>query len=111
MHSSFKIARLLHFKSVRSFTQIMNDDTDVLKEKRSISSSTFLIILCNAFHSALVGSPSLTEKFPPSSWNNFQNLRRNLKTPSIPLVFQGLLCSSGPRNISYIRNVSAPYCS
>ena len=31
--------------------------------------------------------------------------------PSMPLVSHGLLCSSGPRNISYNRSVSAPYGS
>src|SRR5690606_15611958 len=87
------------------------DETEVLKEKRSISSSTFLMILCKAFHSAFSGSSSLTANPPSASWNNFQNLRRNLYTPSMPLVFQGLLCSNGPRNISYIRKVSAPYWS
>src|SRR6478735_6039018 len=29
----------------------------------------------------------------------------------MPLVSQGLLCSTGPRNISYMRKVSAPYFS
>src|SRR5690606_35142003 len=29
----------------------------------------------------------------------------------MPAVFQGLYCSSGPRNISYKRKLSAPYCS
>ena len=38
---------MLHFKSVNSFTQIINVLTEVLNEKRSISSSTFLIVLCN----------------------------------------------------------------
>src|SRR5690606_551141 len=34
---------------------------------------------------------------------------KNRCTPSIPLVSQGLLISTGPKNISYMRNVSAPY--
>ena len=38
-------------------------------------------------------------------------LRKNLCTPSMPLVSQGLDCSKGPKNISYKRKVSAPYCS
>src|SRR5690606_997348 len=71
---------------------------------------TFLMILCNAFNSALVGSALLTVNSHASLWNKRQNLRKNLNTPSIPLVFQGLLCSNGPKNISYMRKVSAPYC-
>src|ERR1700748_1962532 len=102
------MAFLLHFKSVNSFTAIIKLETEVLNEKRSMSSSTLRIILCNDFNSALVGSADDTLKFQASSWNKRQNLRRNLNTPSIPLVFHGLLCSSGPKNISYIRRVSAP---
>src|SRR5450631_2772508 len=85
--------------------------TAVLKENRSVSSSTFLIALCNTFHSASVAW-LFVQTFPfRSSKNKRQSLRRNRCTPSIPLVSQGLLCSTGPRNISYIRNVSAPYFS
>src|SRR5487761_2477314 len=46
-----------------------------------------------------------------SSKNSLHSFRRKRCTPSIPLVSQGLLCSTGPRNISYILNVSAPYFS
>src|SRR5258706_1458473 len=50
-------------------------------------------------------------QLPLSSWKRFQKRLKNLYTPSMPLVFQGLDCSSGPRNISYRRRVSAPYFS
>src|ERR1700722_20192631 len=105
---SCRTARLLHFKSVSSFTAIIKLETDVLNEKRSTSSSTLRMILCSDFNSALVGSSSDKLNFHASSWNSLQNLRRNLKTPSMPLVFHGLLCSKGPKNISYMRRVSAP---
>src|SRR5690606_25221992 len=109
--SGARISRLLHFRSVSSFTQIIKADTEVLNEKRSISSSTFLMILCKALYSALLGSSSDTWKFPSASWNKRHTLRKNLYTPSIPFVFQGFACSKGPKNISYRRRVSAPYCS
>src|SRR5690606_5883097 len=108
MIKSSRILRLLHFKSVNSFTQIINAETEVLNEKRSISSSTFLMILCNALYSVFVGSSSDTLKFPSASWNKRHTLRKNLYTPSIPFVFQGFDCSKGPKNISYRRKVSAP---
>src|SRR5690606_2151112 len=54
------------------------------------------------------GSSSVTFK-PLSSKYNRHNFFRNPKTPVIPAVFQGLACSSGPKNISYKRKVSAPY--
>ncbi len=38
-------------------------------------------------------------------------MRKKRCTPSMPLVSQGLLCSTGPRNISYMRKVSAPNLS
>ena len=88
----------------------MNWDTEVLKEKRSISSVIFLMVLCNAFSSAAVGASSVTMLCSVcSSKNKRHNFFRKRCTPSIPLVSQGLLISIGPRNISYIRNVSAPY--
>src|SRR5690606_12413012 len=101
-------ARLLHFMELSSFTQIMNSLTVVLNEKLLISCSTFLMVLCRIFNSSRVGSALLTFQLPCASWNRFQNLRKNLNTPSMPLVFQGLLNSSGPRNISYKHSVSAP---
>src|SRR5690606_9942520 len=111
MIRSCNTLRLLHFRSVNSLTQIIKADTEVLNEKRSISSSTFLMILCKALYSALLGSSSETWKLPSASWNKRHSLRRNLYTPSIPLVFQGFACSNGPKNISYKRKVSAPYFS
>ena len=44
-----------------------------------------------------------------SSKNNRQTFRKKLCDPEIEFVFQGLNCSNGPKNISYTRNVSAPY--
>src|SRR5690606_24964552 len=41
----------------------------------------------------------------------FQKRLKNLYTPSMPLVFQGFEASNGPRNISYMRSVSAPWLS
>ena len=83
-----RIARLLHFKAVNSFVQIMNAGMDVLKEKFSMSYSTFLMVLCSTFNSSLEGISSLTLKSSPT-WNRRQNLRKNLYTPSIPCVSQG----------------------
>src|SRR4030095_16908832 len=73
--------------------------------------SIFLMVLCNTFNSAAVGFSSF--QFLPfsSSLNNLQSFRRNRCTPSMPLVSHGLLASTGPRNISYILKVSAPYFS
>src|ERR1700739_2349488 len=89
----------------------MNVLTAVLKLKRSVSSSIFLIVLCKTFNSASVGFSSV-HTFPLiSSKNKRHNFFRKRCTPSMPLVSQGLLCSTGPRNISYIRKVSAPYLS
>src|SRR5690349_17191703 len=102
------IVRLLHFIELSSLQQIMNSLTEVLNENFSMSSSIFFSVLFNTFSSSRVGSSMLTVKLPALSWKRFQNLRRNLKTPSIPFVFQGLDNSKGPKNISYILKVSAP---
>src|SRR5690606_14883445 len=67
--------------------------------------------LVYAFNSAWVGGSSLPAKLASGSWKSFQSFPRSLYTPSMPLVFQGLLCSSGPKSISYMRRVSAPNCS
>src|SRR5450432_2606372 len=85
--------------------------TPVLKENRSVSSSSFLMALCNTFFSASVAATSVQTLPFTSSKNNLQSLRRKRCTPSMPLVSQGLLCSTGPKNISYILKVSAPYFS
>ena len=53
-----ELVRLLHFCAVSSFTAIIKVDTEVLKEKFSISSATFLIVLCKVFNSSLVGFAS-----------------------------------------------------
>ena len=103
-------ARLSHFKALSSFVQIINAGMDVLKEKFSMSDSIFFIVLCKVLSSSFVGSASLTLNESPL-WNSRQNFRRNLYTPSMPCVSQGLLNSSGPRNISYKRRVSAPNSS
>src|SRR5690606_14611448 len=59
---------------------------------------------------SFVGSSSVTIT-PLSSAYNFHNFLRKPNTPVIPAVFQGFACSNGPKNISYKRNVSAPYSS
>src|SRR6185312_5131505 len=104
-----RISRLWHFRSVSSLTPIMSALTPVLKEKRSVASSTFLTVRKMHFHSASLGVCVVQTAPFVSSKNRRHSLRRNRCTPSIPFVSQGLLCSTGPRNISYIRKVSAPY--
>src|SRR5690606_38242140 len=86
----------------------MNWETDVLNEKFSISSVTFLMVLCNDLYISAVGS-SLVTINPLSSAYKRHNFFKKPNTPVIPAVFQGLACSKGPKNISYKRNVSAPY--
>src|SRR5690606_18961906 len=75
-----------------------------------MSSSTFLMVLCNDLYISLVGSLSVTFK-PLSSKYSLQSFFKKPKTPVIPAVFQGFACSNGPKNISYKRSVSAPYSS
>src|SRR6476620_4471790 len=91
-----------------SFTQIMNCDTEVLNEKFSMSSVTFLMVLCNDLYMSAVGSSFVMFK-PLSSKYKRHSFFKKPYTPVIPAVFQGLACSKGPKNISYKRNVSAPY--
>ena len=88
----------------------MKAATDVLNEKFSMSSRTFFMVLCSVFNSFGVGASSVTASASPA-WKSRQKRRRNLCTPSMPFVSHGFDCSSGPRNISYMRNVSAPYWS
>ena len=102
--------RLLHFCSVSSLTQIIKLETPVLKEKRSRSSVSFLMVLCSVFSAAGSGWASVTSKWL-FWWNKRQYFFKKPCTPVMPLVSQGLLCSSGPKNISYMRRVSAPYFS
>src|SRR5690606_11350180 len=97
-----------HFCCESSFTQIINCETEVLNEKFSMSSVTFLMVLCSDLYISFVGSSLVTFR-PLSSKYNLHNFFKNPKTPVIPAVFQGLACSSGPKNISYKRKVSAPY--
>src|SRR5690606_30581506 len=104
------MARWWHLCCCTSFTQIINWETDVLNEKFSISSVTFLMVLCNDLYISAVGS-SLVTINPLSSAYKRHNFLRKPKTPVIPAVFQGFACSNGPKNISYKRNVSAPYSS
>ena len=108
MANGSRIVRSWQFCVVNSFTQIINWLTDVLKEKLVISSPTFLMVLCKVFKLSFDGSLSVTIK-PWSSKYKRQSFLRKPKTPVIPAVFHGLACSSGPRNISYKRSVSAPY--
>src|SRR5690606_28771136 len=106
-----RICRLLHSRRRSSFTQIIKWLTHVLNEKRSISSVTRLMAVCRIFNSSGVGSDSLTLQLLPLSKNKSQALRRKLYTPLMPFVSQGFDCSMGPKNISYMRKVSAPYFS
>src|SRR5690606_9690028 len=102
------MARWWHFCCCNSFTQIINWETDVLKEKFSMSSVTFLMVLCNDLYISAVGS-SLVTINPLSSAYKRHSFLRKPNTPVIPAVFQGFACSNGPKNISYKRKVSAPY--
>src|SRR5574343_576130 len=86
----------------------MNCETDVLKEKFSISSVTFLMVLCSDLYISAVGSSFVIFK-PLSSKYKRHNFFKKPETPVIPAVFQGFACSNGPKNISYKRKVSAPY--
>ena len=110
MVNGSKISRWLHFAAVSSLVAIINALTEVFKEKASISCVTFSMVLCSVFSDAFEGFSSLTPK-ESDWWNNRQNLFKKLLTPEIPAVFQGLACSMGPKNISYMRKVSAPYWS
>ena len=86
----------------------MKAATEVLNEKFSMSSETFLMVLWRVRNSCSVAFSSVTHSCPSRSKNRRQKRRRNLCTPSMPFVSQGFDCSSGPRNISYMRSVSAP---
>src|SRR5690606_35775657 len=66
------------------------------------------MVLCSDLYISFVGSSLVTMK-PLSSKYKRHNFFKKPCTPVIPAVFQGFACSSGPRNISYILKVSAPY--
>ena len=84
--SGSKMARLLHFKLVNSFTQIMKALMDVLYEKCSMSNVTFLISLCKDFNSSAVGSASVTCRVSVLPKNKPQSFFKKRCTPSIPFV-------------------------
>src|SRR5690606_7663035 len=116
MAKGSKISRALHFWAANSFTQIIKVATEVLKEKSSISSSTFLMVLCRVFRlsariSPVRGGLSIVNCPSGPEWYRRHNFFKKLYTPEIPAVFQGLDCSKGPKNISYKRRLSAPYSS
>src|SRR5690606_643213 len=67
------------------------------------------MVLCSDLYISFVGSSLVTMK-PLSSKYKRHNFFKKPYTPVIPAVFQGFACSSGPKNISYILKVSAPYC-
>ena len=54
-------------QSPSSLRQIMKAATEVLNEKFSMSSDTFLIVLCSVFSSLSVGSASVTSSRPSRS--------------------------------------------
>ena len=81
----------LQFKSVNSLTQIINELIHVLKEKDSMSSVTFLIVLLKILSELYDGVFSLKLKTPPL-WYNFQSFFKKLWTPIIPLLFHGFVC-------------------
>ena len=76
-----------------------------------MSNVTFLMSLCRLLSCSAVGSSSFGRNSSSRFQNNAQNFLRNRWQPSIPFVSQGFDCSTGPRNISYKRSVSAPYFS
>ena len=98
--SGSRMARLWVPRAVSSFTAIMKVLTLVLKLNLSMSCATFWMTRCSAFNSAGLAASSVTARAPSSGWKSRQNFLRNVATPLMPLVFQGLNCSSGPRNIS-----------
>ena len=102
MANGSRIARLLHLRAASSLWAIMNAGIEVLNEKFSISHVIFLMSLCRLLSSSFVGCSSVTVSYI------FHAFFRKRCTPSMPLVSQGLDISSGPRNISYRRKVSAP---
>ena len=76
-----------------------------------MSRVTFLMSLCMLFSCSAVGSSSVGRNCPSRLKNSPHSFFRKRWQPSMPLVSQGLLASTGPRNISYRRRVSAPYFS
>ncbi len=97
--------RLVDFCDVSSLTAIMKADIEVLKENCSMSEVTFFISLLTVLLSSRLISASDSRSVFSKSPHSF--LRKRF-TPSMPLVSHGLDCSTGPRNISYRRSVSAP---
>lgn len=92
----------------RSLVAIMKALAQVLKEKRSRSSWTFLIHWCRTLNSCF---PVLHPKRSSGRFHRKtdpRSRRRNSETPSIPLVSQGFACIRGPRNISYKRKTVGP---
>ena len=92
-----------------SFTKTIIAEIAVLKCKFSKSSVTFLTIMWYDFSSSLVSSSTI-EGFtlPSSSIISLQTRSRKRRDPSTPFVVQAIDASSGPMNISYSLNVSAP---
>src|SRR5665647_1236744 len=68
-----RISFLWHFKSESSFTQTIKALTAVLKEKRSVSSSIFLMVLFSVFNSASFAFSSVHILPFISSKNNLHN--------------------------------------
>ncbi|CAI8212526.1 MAG: Uncharacterised protein [Flavobacteriaceae bacterium] len=75
-----------------------------------MSCSTFFMVLCNTLRASLLaGVCEILKSSSGPAWNRRHNFFKKLCTPDIPAVFHGFACSNGPKNISYIRRVSAPY--
>ena len=89
-----------HFCCASSPTAIMKAATDVLYEKSSISSVTFLMSLCRVLRFSFVGASAEGRKLSCLSQKSPHTFFRKRKQPSMPLLSQGLLCEMGPRNIS-----------
>src|SRR5690625_232520 len=112
MVNDSKTSREVHFCAVSSLTAIIKLEIEVLKLKLSMSSSTFFMVLCRVFKLSGAAGLSVTKTLPFSPvWNNLQKRFKTPCTPEIPAVLQGFSCSNGPKNNSYIRQVSSPYSS
>ncbi len=98
--------------AVRALFNSINLEIAVLKRRLAMSALTPAIALCSSRCSGNGASPSVTLSEPESSSTRLRQMRwRNRCMPMTSRVFHGREASSGPVDISYRRNVSAPYSS
>ena len=75
----------------------------------SVSSVTLWIVWCSLRSTAAVSGASVRLRAPRRT--SAHTLSRKRRTPMIPSSRKSPPSSNGPRNIRYMRNVSAPHCS